>query len=127
MGTPVVEGCVKHGSHYVDITGETPWARRVIDQHHATAAAKGTRIIPFCGFDSVPSDIGALACVEHLERTRGTGTRAVRAASMSLPSGARLPGAQRNSPGRPGTRYNRSSRWIDRVPLSPVTTVPSSR
>lgn len=77
-GDHVVAACVAHGTGYVDITGETPWVRRLIDRHHAQAAQDGTRIVPFCGFDSVPSDIGALALVEHLRR-RGTGTARVEA------------------------------------------------
>ena len=58
-GSELVAACVKHGTHYVDITGETPWVHGMIAQHHAVAEARGTRIIPFCGFDSVPSDLGA--------------------------------------------------------------------
>ena len=70
-GNPVVDACVRHGAHYVDITGETPWVADVIERHHSQAAADGTRIIPFCGFDSVPSDLGAMLVVEHL-RAGGT-------------------------------------------------------
>lgn len=58
-GSELVAACVRHGTHYVDITGETPWARRMIDLHHADAQHKGARIIPFCGFDSIPSDLSA--------------------------------------------------------------------
>ena len=58
-GNALVAACVAEGSHYVDITGETPWVRELIDRHHAQAAREGTRIIPCCGFDSVPSDLGA--------------------------------------------------------------------
>jgi short subunit dehydrogenase-like uncharacterized protein len=58
-GSPLVAACVHNKTHYVDITGETPWVRAMIDAHHAQAAAQGTRIVPGCGFDSVPSDIGA--------------------------------------------------------------------
>ena len=57
-GSELVAACVKHGTHYVDITGETQWVHGMIAQHHAAAEARGTRIIPFCGFDSVPSDLG---------------------------------------------------------------------
>ena len=70
-GDAVVDACVRHRVHYVDITGETPWVADVIERHHARAAADGTRIIPFCGFDSVPSDLGTWVLVEHL-RNRGT-------------------------------------------------------
>ncbi len=78
FGDLVVDACVFHGVDYVDITGESPWVRRLIDRHHDKAATDGTRIIPFCGFDSVPSDIGTLALVEHLRR-RGTATARVEA------------------------------------------------
>lgn len=67
-GSPVVAACARLGRDYVDITGEVPWVRRMIDAHHEEAAASGARIVPFCGFDSVPSDLGtwlaAEACAE---------------------------------------------------------------
>ena len=78
-GNAVVDACVQHRAHYVDITGETPWVADVIARHHVQAAADGTRIIPFSGFDSVPSDLGSLLVVEHL-RSRGTGCAEVVAA-----------------------------------------------
>ena len=59
-GSELVSACVRHGTHYVDITGETPWVKGLIAQHHAKAMETGARIIPFCGFDSIPSDISAL-------------------------------------------------------------------
>ena len=72
-GSALVAACVKHGTHYVDITGETPWAAEMIAKHHAKAAKSGTRIIPFCGFDSVPSDIGT-----WLMKSQGSGQSARR-------------------------------------------------
>ncbi len=68
-GSELVAACVRHGTHYVDITGETPWVKGLIDQHHDAAQRKGARIIPFCGFDSIPSDLSAhLANAAMLER-----------------------------------------------------------
>ncbi len=67
-GSALVAACVAHGTHYVDITGETPWARGLIDRHHAQAGKKGARIIPFCGFDSVPSDLGAWLVAQALKQ-----------------------------------------------------------
>lgn len=60
LGQHVVDACVEHRVHYCDITGETSWARGVIDPHHERACAEGTRLIPFAGFDSAPADLGAL-------------------------------------------------------------------
>jgi len=59
-GGGIVDACVRCKTHYVDITGETHWVRTLIDRYHEKAAAEGTRIVPFCGFDSVPSDLGAM-------------------------------------------------------------------
>jgi short subunit dehydrogenase-like uncharacterized protein len=78
-GSPVVEACVRHGVDYVDITGETWWVRNLIDRHHDGAAERGTRIVPFCGFDSVPSDVGTLFLVDHLRRGGSDGIRLVSA------------------------------------------------
>jgi short subunit dehydrogenase-like uncharacterized protein len=68
-GTKLVEACVRHRTHYCDITGETPWIRGLIDRHHAQAVADGTRIIPCCGFDSIPSDYGAWFMSRHIRET----------------------------------------------------------
>jgi short subunit dehydrogenase-like uncharacterized protein len=65
-GTKLVDACVGNRTHYCDITGETPWIRRLIDRHHAHAAAAGTRVIPCCGYDSIPSDYGAWLISRHI-------------------------------------------------------------
>jgi short subunit dehydrogenase-like uncharacterized protein len=65
-GTKLVDACVRNRTHYCDITGETPWIRQQIDRHHAQAAADGTRIVPGCGFDSIPSDFGAWLTCRHM-------------------------------------------------------------
>jgi len=70
-GDAIVDACVHQRTHYADITGETAWVRRVIDRHHVRAARDGTRIVPFCGFDSVPSDLGTLLVVRHIEQVCG--------------------------------------------------------
>lgn len=79
FGDFVVAACVRYGTHYVDITGELLWVRRLIDRLHDQAARNGTRIIPLCGFDSVPADIGTLMVVQHIRDRLGYDTSAVRA------------------------------------------------
>jgi short subunit dehydrogenase-like uncharacterized protein len=78
-GSALVAACVAHGTHYVDITGETPWVRGLIDRHHAAAAKSATRIIPCCGFDSVPSDLGAWRVAQALWRGHGEACVAIKA------------------------------------------------
>lgn len=69
-GKALVAACAKRGVHYCDLTGETPFIRDAIDEHHARAAESGARIVPSCGFDSIPSDLGVLTLHEHF-RARG--------------------------------------------------------
>lgn len=57
-GSKLVASCVKNSTHYVDITGENFWVKQMIDQHHLVAKKKGIRIVPSCGYDSIPSDLG---------------------------------------------------------------------
>ena len=67
-GSLLVQACVENETHYTDITGENHWVRGLIDKHHAEAASKGIRIIPSCGYDSVPSDIGAFFTVTQFNK-----------------------------------------------------------
>jgi len=67
-GSLLVQACVENGSHYTDITGENHWVKGLIDKHHEEAASKGTRIIPSCGYDSIPSDIGAYYTISQFDK-----------------------------------------------------------
>jgi short subunit dehydrogenase-like uncharacterized protein len=78
-GDAIVDACARLKTHYVDITGETTWVRGLIDRHHQRAAAEGTRIIPFCGFDSVPSDLGTYLLVRHIQKELGAACKEVTA------------------------------------------------
>jgi short subunit dehydrogenase-like uncharacterized protein len=78
-GNALVDACVRFKTHYVDITGETPWVRKLIDRYHTQAAADGTRIIPCCGFDSVPSDLGTYLIVRQLQQELGVPCKQVNA------------------------------------------------
>ncbi|HWO17782.1 MAG TPA: saccharopine dehydrogenase NADP-binding domain-containing protein [Kofleriaceae bacterium] len=64
-GSELVAACAEAGTHYCDLTGEVPWMRRMIDRHHARAAATGARIVHTCGFDSIPSDLGTWAAQQE--------------------------------------------------------------
>ena len=67
-GSLLVQACVEEGAHYTDITGENHWVRGLIDKHHAEAASKGIRIIPSCGYDSIPSDLGAFYTISQFNK-----------------------------------------------------------
>ena len=63
-GTAVVDACVRLGADYVDITGESPWVKTIIDKYDEDANKNGVLIVPMCGFESVPSDMAAFAWVD---------------------------------------------------------------
>eukprot|EP01004_Peranema_trichophorum_P004328 NODE_3259_length_1387_cov_60.857595_g2835_i0.p1 GENE.NODE_3259_length_1387_cov_60.857595_g2835_i0~~NODE_3259_length_1387_cov_60.857595_g2835_i0.p1 ORF type:complete len:417 (+),score=63.38 NODE_3259_length_1387_cov_60.857595_g2835_i0:66-1316(+) len=65
-GTPLVEACVKSGTHYCDLTGEVTWVRSMIDLYHSKAQETGARIVHCCGFDCIPFDLGVLSIVEYM-------------------------------------------------------------
>lgn len=75
----LVNACVRLKTHYVDITGETPWVKTLIDRYHTQAASEGTRIIPCCGFDSVPSDLGAYLVSRYIQKELGVSCKQVKA------------------------------------------------
>ena len=67
-GSKLVASCIKKHTHYVDITGENFWVKSLIEKHHKDASAKGIRIIPSCGFDSIPSDLGTFFAAKALSQ-----------------------------------------------------------
>ena len=70
-GTPLVAACVEQGVDYCDLTGEVTWLRQNIDTFHAQAEKSGARIVHCCGFDSIPSDLGALMVQEYAWQNYG--------------------------------------------------------
>lgn len=54
----MVRACADAGTDYADLTGDFGYLRQVIDECDAPARASGARIVPTCGVDSVPSDLG---------------------------------------------------------------------
>ncbi len=78
LGEPLVAACVDHGTDYCDLTGETPFIRRMVDRYHDRAVASGARIVHCCGFDSIPSDIGTFVLQREALRRFGRPAERVR-------------------------------------------------
>ena len=70
-GDALVAACAENGTDYCDLTGETQWVRRMIDEHEATARSSGARILMSCAFDSIPSDIGVHVLNREAVRLHG--------------------------------------------------------
>ena len=71
-GNELVAACAASGTDYFDLCGETPWMRRMIDAHEATAQRGGARIVFSCGYDSLPFELGVFCCEEAAKKTFGT-------------------------------------------------------
>jgi short subunit dehydrogenase-like uncharacterized protein len=54
---PLVDACVRLGTHYIDISGEAPRIRDLIDRYHNAAIKARVRIVPFCAVSSAPADL----------------------------------------------------------------------
>lgn len=65
-GENVVEACVEAETDYADITGEPAWVATMIRRFETPARDRGLRLVPCCGFDSIPHDLGVQFAVEHL-------------------------------------------------------------
>jgi short subunit dehydrogenase-like uncharacterized protein len=63
-GQPVIEACVAGGAHYMDLSGEIPFVRQMIDAYDARAAEAGVKIVQVSGFEALPPDIGVLLAAE---------------------------------------------------------------
>lgn len=68
-GEPLVAACVAQGTDYVDLTGEPAFVDQMTAKYHEAARLKGVRIVPCCGFDSIPHDMGVLYTIDKLKPT----------------------------------------------------------
>ncbi|XP_073832462.1 saccharopine dehydrogenase-like oxidoreductase [Musca autumnalis] len=59
-GEAVVRACVDNGTHHVDITGEPQYADLIQLKYNELAQQKGSYVIPTCGFESIPAEMGVL-------------------------------------------------------------------
>jgi short subunit dehydrogenase-like uncharacterized protein len=76
-GRPVIEACVEQGTHYVDLTGEMPFVRSVIDHFHGPASAAGVKVVQVCGFEALPPDLLVASADEQARARFGEGLSSV--------------------------------------------------
>ena len=92
-GSPVVEVCANNGTHYLDVTGESPWVLEMIQKYHDTAKANHAVIIPEIGVESAPSDLLAFSLTQLIRKELSVGAGDVVACLHELkgtPSGGTL-------------------------------------
>ncbi len=70
-GAKLVKACANGGTAYCDLTGEVHWMQRMIEAHEDAAKASGARIVFNCGFDCIPSDLGAFFMQQEMKQRYG--------------------------------------------------------
>ena len=97
---PMVEGCLRAGAHYVDITGEIDVFEAVFARHEE-AQRTGVVLLPGAGFDVVPTDClgsmvaAALPGASHLDLAFQAGGGISRGTLKSALEGAAVGGRAR--------------------------------
>jgi short subunit dehydrogenase-like uncharacterized protein len=86
---PIVDACLRTGTHYLDITGELP-VYEAIAARDTEARARGVMLLPGVGFDVVPTDCLAV----HLKQCLPSATHLTLAFQGQGPAGL-PPGTQR--------------------------------
>lgn len=66
-GRPVIAACVAAGTHYVDLTGEIPFVRRMIEEFDAPAREAGVKVVQVCGFEALPPDLAVRRLAEDVQ------------------------------------------------------------
>jgi short subunit dehydrogenase-like uncharacterized protein len=87
-GWPVIEACVAGGAHYMDLTGEIPFVRRVIGAFEARAVEARVKLVQVCGFECLPPDLAVLLAAETARERWGEGLASAELeVSMQQPPG----------------------------------------
>ena len=88
---PMVEACLRTGTHYLDLTGEIP-VFQALAARDAVAKARKIMLLPGAGFDVVPTDCLAV----HLKQRLPSATHLTLAFAVEGPAGL-PPGTQRTA------------------------------
>lgn len=88
-GEVVYEACARRGVHQLDLTGETDWLARMIDEYQEVASDSHARIVPTAGFEALPFDLAALLAARTAHARSGEAVVGVDVA-VSITSGASM-------------------------------------
>ena len=71
-GEPVIQACLAGQTHYVDICGETEYIEKLYAEYNNKALIEQLTLVPACGYDSIPADIGCLHNKLQFKKWNGT-------------------------------------------------------
>ncbi|KAJ2727644.1 hypothetical protein H4R23_003827 [Coemansia sp. Cherry 401B] len=70
-GEQLVRACVEETTDYCDITAEVPWIRDMHRELNEKAVRGNVHIVPLCGFDCIPADLGCLMLSQYAREELG--------------------------------------------------------
>ena len=79
-GEPVVRACIAQGTDYIDSTGEPAFSALLLERYAEPARERGVRVVPSCGYDAIPADLGAFFTVRALANGAPASDRPIRLA-----------------------------------------------
>ncbi len=88
---PVLEACVVTGAHYMDLTGEIAFARKVIDEFDGRARDAGMKVVQVSGFEALPPDLAVLLAAETARERWDEGLAEVGPGVATKPPGVLMP------------------------------------
>ena len=74
LGDLLLKACVAERTHYCDVTGEPLFMERAELALHQQALEAGVLLVPGCGFDSIPADVGCQFTVDTLRAAGAVAT-----------------------------------------------------
>ncbi|KAK4169370.1 Saccharopine dehydrogenase-like oxidoreductase [Cladorrhinum sp. PSN259] len=77
LGEHAFKACAENGTHYFDVTGETPWVLRMIKTYSAAAKKSGALLFPQFGIESAPPDLLTYSLASHLRKEQKSKTEDV--------------------------------------------------
>ena len=66
-GEYLIESCIKHSTHYIDLTGEPDFVNKIKSKYSDDAQKSGSIIINCCGLESIIPDIGTYQTVRKMK------------------------------------------------------------
>ena len=66
-GEKLVIACLNEKSHYLDLTGEPAFVKKIHDKYSDAAESNDTILMHCCGFESIPPDLATYLSVKELD------------------------------------------------------------
>ncbi len=70
----LIEACVQAGTSYVDLSGEIPLLRRVIDRFDEPARSAGVQVVQMAGWEAMPADLTTLVACQRAAASMTAGS-----------------------------------------------------